>query len=224
MIAFALLQARSLCAGHTIDERPALAHAVAVAAVIDRHAPHAGTAVLAAALLHDSPDFVDCVDAHYLQLADMYGPDVPRIIAGLHAEHAALDTATPLVDVDDPDVRLASVADKVVALRSLMRRARASGDVAAFFARRHLLRGLLAHFRAFHTATAPQVPASLASALHEALTAVERAYEPGAGTPTVIEGAIGHECTTRGRVRGDDAPRRMVRPLTPFTPRGPRRG
>jgi hypothetical protein len=220
MIEFALIQARTLCAGHTIDDRPALAHAVAVAATIDRHAPRAGTAVLAAALLHDSPDFVACADNHYLQLADTFGPDVPRIIAGLHAEHAALDTAAPLVDVDDPDVRLASVADKVVALRSLMRRARASGDVGAFFAQRQLLRGLLGHFRAFHATTAPQVPASLAQALHEALAAVEGAYQVEVGSPVIEQGG-GDECTARGRVRGADASRRVVRPVTP---RGPRRG
>jgi hypothetical protein len=58
-------------------------------------------------------------------------------------------------------VLLASTADKIVALASLLHRARRSGDPAGFFQRRPALLALLGHFTAFMAAGAGRVPASM---------------------------------------------------------------
>lgn len=52
----ALRDARAWCAGHTIDDRPALVHAIRVAVTIGDHVPAPPHEVIAAALLHDAPD------------------------------------------------------------------------------------------------------------------------------------------------------------------------
>ncbi|WP_228532751.1 hypothetical protein [Micromonospora sp. ANENR4] len=69
---------------------------------------------------------------------------------------------------------LASTADKIVALTSLLRRARATGDVTGFFARRLVLCGLLPHFRAFQQAAHPRVPASMSAHLDAVLARLEQ--------------------------------------------------
>lgn len=108
-------------------------------------------------------------------LAARYGPEVPRIIMALQAEHNALDGPDPVVKVNDPSVLLTSTADKIVALTSLLRRARASGDVTAFFAVRPALLRLLPHFRAFHDSGRGLVPAGMSQALAAVLDRIEQA-------------------------------------------------
>lgn len=171
----ALHDARAWCAGHTIDDRPALVHAVRVAVTIGEHVPAPRPEVIVAALLHDAPDLAPAALDVYQVLTTDYGPEVPRIIAALQAEHRALDVPDPPIRVDDQPVLLASTADKIVALTSLLRRARASGDVPGFFGRRPVLCGLLPHFRAFHQAAHPRVPASMSTHLDTVLARLEQA-------------------------------------------------
>ncbi|GIJ29781.1 hypothetical protein Vqi01_49430 [Micromonospora qiuiae] len=170
----ALRDAKAWCAGHTIDDRPALVHAVRVAVTIGEHVPAPPQEVIAAALLHDAPDLAPPAPDVYEVLTAGYGPEVARIIAALQAEHQALDDPEPPICVDDQPVLLASAADKIVALTSLLRRARATGDVTGFFARRPVLCGLLPHFRAFQQAACPRVPASMSAHLDAVLARIEQ--------------------------------------------------
>ncbi|GIJ34466.1 HD domain-containing protein [Micromonospora sediminimaris] len=170
----ALRDARAWCAGHRIDDRPALVHAVRVAVIIGDHVPAPPREVIAAALLHDAPDLAPATVDVYQVLTAGYGPEVARIIAALQAEHSALDEPDPPICVDDQPVLLASTADKIVALTSLLRRARITGDVTGFFARRPVLCGLLPHFRAFQRAAHLRVPASMSAHLHAVLARLEQ--------------------------------------------------
>ncbi|MEV5695872.1 metal-dependent phosphohydrolase [Micromonospora globbae] len=142
---------------------------------IGNHVRQPAPDLIAAALLHDVPDFVSEIPDIYQVLAAEYGPEVPRIIAALQAEHRALDTPDPPICVDDLPVLLASTADKIVALGSLLRRARASHDVPGFFARRPALRALLPHFRAYQHAAGHRVPAGMSARLDVTLTLLEQA-------------------------------------------------
>ena len=53
----ALADARRWCAGQVIDDRPALAHAARVAVTLGEHVTDPAPELIAAALLHDSPEF-----------------------------------------------------------------------------------------------------------------------------------------------------------------------
>ncbi|MFI7307510.1 HD domain-containing protein [Micromonospora aurantiaca] len=171
----ALRDAQRWCAGHTIDDRPALTHAVRVAVTIGEHVPNPDPDLIAAALLHDIPDFAPRTPDIYQILATAYGPQVPRIIAALQAEHQDLDMPEPPIRVDDLPVLLASTADKIVALTSLLRRAQSSGDVTRFLRTRPALFALLPHFRAFQQAAHHRVPLRMSARLDTALTLLERA-------------------------------------------------
>ena len=176
MIELALADARAWCHGHIIDDRPALAHALQVATTLDAHVSCAPPLVCAA-LLHDSPLFAPAdIDLNAF-LTDRYGPEVTRIIRALEAQHEALDSADPPVLVDDQPVLLASTADKIVALSSLLRRARASGDVDAFFRARGPLLRLLPYFRAYQQAGAPLVPQRMAAKLRSVIERIDQATE-----------------------------------------------
>jgi hypothetical protein len=172
LIERALRDVRRWSVGHVIDDRPAMAHAVAVAATIGRHAPHAAPELIAAALLHDLHDFAV---PRVAELLHGYGPRVPWIIDELRAEHAALDGPVPPSPAEDPDVLLASTADRVVALTSLLRRAHRCGDVTGFFAARPALLRLLGHFRAGQRAGVGRVPAGLSAELAAVLDRLDLA-------------------------------------------------
>ena len=168
----ALRNAPSWCAGQVIDDRPALAHAARVAVTLGEHLAEPAPELIAAALLHDAPEFAPAdVDLDAV-LSDRYGAEVLRIVRALEAEHHALDTNNPIVAIDDLPVLLASTADKIVALGSLSRRAKHSGEPVGFFARRAALLRLLPHFRAFIDAGAGRVPASMTKSLGRALDVV----------------------------------------------------
>ncbi|MEU8011786.1 metal-dependent phosphohydrolase [Micromonospora parva] len=171
----ALRDARTFCAGHTIDDRPALIHALRVAVTIGQHVPAPAQDVIVAALLHDAPEFAPTETDVYQTLTAAYGSEVARIITALQAEHRALDEPDPPIRVDDQSVLLASTADKIVALTSLLRRAQSTGKAPDFFDRRPVLRGLLPYFRAFQRAAHPRLPASMSAHLDAALTPLERA-------------------------------------------------
>ncbi|WP_328372960.1 HD domain-containing protein [Micromonospora zamorensis] len=171
----ALRDTRTWCAGHTIDDRPALVHALRVAVTIGQHVPAPAQDVIVAALLHAAPDLAPTEPDVYQTLTAAYGSEVARIIEALQAEHRSLDEPNPPIRVDDQPVLLASTADKIVALTSLLRRAQSTGNLADFFDQRPVLRGLLPYFRAFQRAAHPRVPASMSAHLDAALSALERA-------------------------------------------------
>lgn len=165
----ALADARRWCAGRIIDDRPALVHAVRVAVVLGEHVTAPDPDLVAAVLLHDSPEFAP-VDVDLDAVLDhRYGPKVVRVVRALETEHHALDTGHPVITVDDLPVLLASTADKIVALTSLTRRAEKSGDATAFFAARPALLALLEHFGAFTDAGDGRVPASMTRQLRQVL-------------------------------------------------------
>jgi putative NIF3 family GTP cyclohydrolase 1 type 2 len=165
----ALQDARQWCAGHVIDSRPALAHAVRVAVTIGEHVADPAAELTAAVLLHDSPEFAPAdVDLDTV-LTGRYGAEVLRIVRALEAEHHALDSGAPVVTVDDLPVLLASTADKIVALGSLRHRAVRSGDPVGFFAARPGLLVLLPYFQECRTAGVGRVPASMTDAFGRVL-------------------------------------------------------
>lgn len=171
LIEQALADARAWCKGHLTHERPARLHAVRVAVTVCRYEPAAAPAVFAAALLHDSPEFAP----PGTNRSARYGPEVARIVAALHAEDPALDGPDPQATVSDPDVALVSTADKIVALKSLAYRARASGDINAFLAERPALVNLLPCLRAFHHAGRGRVPVCMSAEFDTVLDRFEHA-------------------------------------------------
>jgi len=175
LIEQALADARAWCAGQTIDDRPALIHAVRVAATLDRHVPGASPQLIAAALLHDAPELAPPGLDLRAVLVATYGQEVARIVRALHIEHLALDQPDPPILADDGAVLLASTADKIVALTSLLRRARASGNPDGFFTVRLALLRLLPHFHAYQQAGSGRVPVSMSTHLDAVLTTLHHA-------------------------------------------------
>lgn len=88
----ALALARTWCAGHVIDDAPALGHAIRVALTLDRHVPDAHPELVAAVLLHDSPEFAPAGLTLDELLTARLGPAVTRVVRALEAEHIGLDT------------------------------------------------------------------------------------------------------------------------------------
>lgn len=177
IVAQALADARVWCAGRIIDDRPALAHAARVAVTLGRHVPRATPELIAAVLLHDGPEFAPGnldLDAH---LAATYGPEVPRVVRALQAEHDGLDGPEPPMHTDDLPVLLASTSDKIVALASLVHRARRSGDTRGFFANRPALLRLLPFFRRCQYAGIGLVPVSMTADLSAVLDLVDQAVD-----------------------------------------------
>jgi len=172
----ALELARTWCAGRVIDDAPALGHAIRVVLILDRHLTGAPAELVAAALLHDSPEFAPAdVDLDQL-LTVRLGPAVTRVVRALEAEHVGLDTICggPPIPIHDPWVLYASAADKVVALTSMLRRAAAAPDLAAFWVHRGAFRALVPYFRTFHRIAAPHLPATMAADLDLIVTRVEQ--------------------------------------------------
>lgn len=67
---------------------------------------------------------------------------------------------------------LASSADKIVALSSLLHRARRSGDIDRFFGQRP---ALLPHFEAFHQTARARIPPGMSDRLAGVLVSLQRA-------------------------------------------------
>lgn len=174
IIVEAMAIAHTWCAGHVIDEAPAYIHAVRVAATLCQHVPQASTALVAACVLHDGPEFAPTraeLEARILPL----GAEVLRIVDALATEHAAIDSY-----LDDPDAaphRLrqlvahdprtiqAMAADKIVAFSSLLRRASRSENPGRFFAERSALTDRHPYFALFVTQARTCLPGSMARTL-----------------------------------------------------------
>jgi hypothetical protein len=194
IVAEALGLARAWCHGHVIDGAPALRHAVEVAVTLGRYLPAAPPELLAAVLLHDSPqwtvvpptspDFApDDLDLDEV-LTVRFGPATARVVRALEREHAALgQPAPPVPDLDDPMVLWASTADKIVSLGSVVRRASLAADRGAYWDARAPFLRLVPYFRRFHAAAAAHLPASMAAALDQAVTDAERARQVTTPSP-----------------------------------------
>lgn len=162
----ALALARRWCVGRIIDDAPALAHAVKVAAKLREHVPEPDPQLVAAVLLHDGPEFappnVD-LDAVLAEL----GPQVRQVVRALEAEHASLGSSgrVPFAP-EDRWVWWASAADKIVALSSMLRRAAKSGGP-AFWAKRTAFIDALPYLLAFSEAAEPHLPQTMAAELSQ---------------------------------------------------------
>jgi hypothetical protein len=166
LIDTALQLARDWCAGHIIDGAPALAHAVKVAVAVGMHLPDAEPQLVAAVLLHDSP-FLAPADVDLdTTLTTQLDAEVTRIVRTLQREHDAMDCdPSDFALPGDGSIVVASAADKIVSITSILERAAAAPDQEAFWAvRQPFLRAAL-YFRAFHTAATPQLPGTMATHL-----------------------------------------------------------
>jgi hypothetical protein len=125
----ALALARDWCHGHTIDGAPALRHACAVAVAIGQHWPDAPPELIAAALLHDSPEY-----AGKRRFRSGLSAAVLELIEAIDAEHQAMATfhrdpalGTQYLSALPPTVLIALAADKVVSLGTILRHAADAG-------------------------------------------------------------------------------------------------
>lgn len=174
----ALDTARAWCAGHHIDQRPALAHAARVAVVLGEHITPTPPEWTAAALLHDAPEFAPTgLDLDAL-LEEDFGHETRRIVRALQNAHQDLDAGAPTIPLDDPPVLACMAADKIVALSSMTRRAHASGDPTRFLTARPALLAMLPHFHHFHATTTPCVPASMSRVLGDVLAELDALTPP----------------------------------------------
>lgn len=180
----ALTLAARWCTGQTIDGGPALRHACAVAVTLGTYCPDAPPELIAAALLHDAPEYA----GDQLERVGL-GIEVLTLIRAIGAEHRAMadyhqDPAATaeLLRGLDRWVLTASAADKVVSLGTILRRAAAEGRAgaggrAAYWRRRSAFLDHTAYFRMFATVAAPVVPAGLAGVLHRLVTLAEAAAQ-----------------------------------------------
>ena len=88
IVADALTLSRQWRSGHVIDDAPALAHAVRVAVVLGRHIPDPAPELVAAVLLHDSPEFAPA-DIDVDALTTRLGPAVTTVVRELKAMRRA---------------------------------------------------------------------------------------------------------------------------------------
>jgi hypothetical protein len=179
VVADALVLAGEWCRGQIIDGAPALGHAVKVALVLGRHVPDAVPELVAAVLLHDSPEYAPKdVDLDAL-LTVRLGPAVTRIVRGLEREHIALDQRpVPDVTIEDRWTLYASAADKIVSLRSVLGRAARATDTAAYWRARRAFVVRVPYFAGFHTAAAPHLPPGMAGELARLVVRAEQATAP----------------------------------------------
>lgn len=168
IVSTALDLARGWCDGHEIDGAPALAHAVKVAVVLGRHAPCATPELIAAVLVHDSPEFAPQAgvrDVYDVLTAELSG-EVARVVQALAAEHARMDSggsAEPPLD-DLPTV-LASAADKAVSLASVLDRGETAPDPDAYWRARPAFLTAVPYFRDYYSRAAGVIPRPLADVL-----------------------------------------------------------
>jgi hypothetical protein len=140
VVADALDLARDWCAEHIIDSAPALGHAVKVALVLGQHVPNAVPELVAAALLHNCPEYAPKDIDLDATLTAWFGIRVTHVVRGLEREHIALDQRpVPDVIIQDRWTLYVSATDKIVRLRSVLRRAARAPDPAAYWHARQAL-------------------------------------------------------------------------------------
>jgi hypothetical protein len=151
-----------------------LAHAVQVALKLGEHLPSAPPELVAAALVHDSPEFAPAnVDLDAV-LTMWLGENARWVVRALQREHDALDARRPeLPATDDRWTLYASAADKIVSLISILGRAAAAGDPEEFWRIRQPFVALVPYFRSFHEAAGPLLPDTLGNELHRLVRMAE---------------------------------------------------
>jgi hypothetical protein len=176
IVADALDLARDWCVGHIIDSAPVLGHAVKVALMLGRHISDPAPELVAAVLLHGSPEYAPKeIDLDVL-LVTRFGLATARIVWRLEQERIALDQR-PVPDVTTADrwTLCASAADKIVNLRSILRRASRAPDPAAYWRTQRAVVDRVPYFTAFHTTTAPYLPPGMGEELARLVVRVEQA-------------------------------------------------
>src|SRR5207248_7937551 len=91
-------------------------------------------------------------------------------------EQIALDQRpVPDVTTEDRWTLCVSAADKIVSLRSILRRAARASDPAAYWRGRRAFVARVPYFAAFQTAAAPHLPAGMAGELARLVVRAEQA-------------------------------------------------
>jgi hypothetical protein len=176
LVATALRLARDWCQGHTVDGAPALAHAVQVAVKLGEHLPAAPPELVAAILVHDSPEFAPAGLDLDAVLTVWLGDDVRRVVRAMEREHLTLDARQPqLPPLDDRWTLYASAADKIVSLGSILERAAGANDPEHFWRAREPFIELVPYFREFHTEVAPLLPKAMGEVLWRVVAMAEQA-------------------------------------------------
>lgn len=178
----ALDLAREWCEGHIIDGAPALAHAAKVTTKLAQYVPSADPRLLAAALLHDSPFFApDDLDLDATLTARL-GAEVTRVVRAMQRNHEAMaEGLVSEIPTTDRSVLLASTADKIVSLSSILGRAFAAEDRVAFWSTRRAFLDLVPYFGVFHTRATPHLPDRMASELGKLVNIAEGAANEARG-------------------------------------------
>ncbi|WP_157546759.1 hypothetical protein [Hamadaea tsunoensis] len=157
----ALNLSRRYCDGQIIDDAPAFTHACRVAVALGTHDPASTPEMIAAALLHDTPEFAHPDTNLSVALAYGVADGVAPLVLAVHDEHQAMTSGTaPRVPSDGAVTRIMA-ADKVIAFRALVRRASRSPDPVHFWSHREGLRKLMPWFAEWSALAAPGLPPSL---------------------------------------------------------------
>jgi hypothetical protein len=171
----ALRLARLWCDGHRIGGKAALDHAQDVAAVLLRHIPRAEPVVIAAVLLHDSPELAPSHIDLDVVLATVVSPEVARLVRALHHEHEQLATDTPPTPpADDVALMQASAADKIISTTTVLDHARTE-DPAAYWSARSGFVTALPYLRDFCAAADAVLPPTMATELGDLIDRAGRA-------------------------------------------------
>lgn len=177
---WALILARRWCKDRRIGSEDALSHALAVVDELQQHIHDVAPDVVAAALLHDSPDLapptVD-LDASLAALS----PEVARLVRALQDEHDQLAAGTLLMPpTGDLGLMQLSAADKIVSIQGVLHRAGLAADRSAYWTERREFVATLGYLRDFHHAAAQVLPPRMAGDLgHLIGVAHERATRHG---------------------------------------------
>lgn len=164
-------------------------HAVRVALTLGRHLPAATPDLVAAVLLHDTPDYAD-LDLVSDRVAARCGIDTLCSLWLIHSEHSTMDlyrhdpaaVARRLARLR-PDIAAALAADKAVSIGYVLARARRAPDIRAYWAQRRSFLRSVPYFQAFLTATAPTLPEGLADELGGLVREARRALVLAAEVP-----------------------------------------
>jgi hypothetical protein len=183
-VAAAQALARHWCAGQRIGEQPAFEHAAEVAQVLCGHLPAAAPDVVAAVLLHDSPDLAPPGIDLDTTLATLVSRETARLVRALQHEHDDLDIHTvPTPPSHDLALMQASAADKIVSIRAVLDRADTASDPGTYWTQRHGFIAALPYFRAFHRAAQRALPLSMAAELGGLIARAELRVRPTPSTP-----------------------------------------
>lgn len=164
------------CQGHEIDGAPALTHAIRVAQVLHEHVPAAPPDLIAAALLHDSPEFApeleEPEDLDFV-LDNLVGVRTRSTIRELERQHDTMGDPEPVFP-EDRDTLLVSAADKIVSLDSILKRGAGAEDPEAFWEVRRPFLDAVPYFCEFLDTVGPELPGSMADELGRLVAAAQR--------------------------------------------------